>query len=404
MTRSWLPNNSRLGAALSDAMRREAHDVIPDEVDLWPQIGARLRSRGARGRLRGLLHSFTSGAGELPEEGTSNFGLRRPSWKTRQASAMMPLFMLLLVVWGMAAFLIGRQSGVQTRELQVYSGSDLAADASGEVMLARVLDTARLDELRLAGLLRDPQLHQEAGGCAARIKQVYADANRLIIGLTVNVPAAQRGEFRVYGGVMYAGGKVPALLYETTTSNATGTAARLLVYDLSLLNPTPSELKLRAIFSIVGQSSASEQQALCRNPFNFDLAVPVHTSDTRVLHLNRTISAAGETITLEKVVVTPLAAQAILRVSEGDDNVAWDLVAVDISFAGKDGSVTREHGSLFNLTGGRLSLELSQSDLTREGKWIVEVVHLQESSSEAPQTGFAPLRGPWIFEFEVPPQ
>jgi hypothetical protein len=342
----------------------------------------------------------------------------------RNAPTLAPLFVLVLAAWGLVAFVIGWQTRAYTPELPVYrdgntqssgfSGTELASDANGDMLLERVLDTARLEEVRGAGLVHHMSLSQQAGGCVAQIKQTYADANRLIIGMTAQVPGASLGQPRMYGGIAsIAGveydGRNPLLLYETSTSNSSGTAARLLVYDLSLLAPLPAQLNAVVEVYMSAGSASDPPSSPCPRSFRFNLAVPVNTAGTHVLQLDRAATVAGETVTLERIISTPSATQAIVRVGAGArDTGTWDYMSVGVAQLGSanERAVDAETGppsSSMALFNGRRSLELAQRDLASDdGTWTLKVDYLEKQASPSSSSAGERLRGPWTFQFEVP--
>ena len=410
---------SRFEVGLAGAMRREACEAVPADVDLWPQIEARLRTRRAGGSLSGFVRHISSVVGLLPASGT-----QRPRREGRNAPAIAPLFVLVLVAWGLAAFAIGWQTGARTPELPVYrdgstqssafSGTELASDASGDLLLERVLDTARLEDVRGTGLVRQVDLSRQSGGCIAQIKQTYADANRLIIGMTTQVPGTSRRQPRIYAGIVSLNGaeydgRNPLLLYETSTSNSSGTAARLLVYDLSLLDPVPAQLNAVLEVYMSAGSEADARSSSCPRSFRFNLSVPVNTAGTQVVQLDTAQTVAGEVVTLEKIITTPSAMQAIVRVGAGvADPGKWDYMSVGVAQLGSAnrGGIdadTDPPSASMALFDGRRSLELAQRDLASDGgTWTIKVNYLEKQASADSSSPRERLRGPWTFHFEVP--
>lgn len=407
-------------AELAGAMRKDACEAVPGDVDLWPQIEARLRTRRSRGHMRNLLGNFYSVAsGFMPATKT-----QPPHHRDRNTPVMAPLFMLVLIVWGLVAFDIGRQTGARTRELPVYrhagtqnsafSGTALASDANGDMLLERVLDIVRLDEVHRTGLMNHVSLSQEAKGCIAQIKQTYADANRLIIAMTAQMPGTSPGQLRIHGGIVSLdgaeyNGKNPLLLYETSASNASGTTARLLVYDVSLLDPMPDELNVAVAVSAVVGSDTDPRSNRCPGPFPFNLSVPVTREGTRVLQLDRALTVAGETVTLEKIMITPSATQAIVRAGDGaEDSGKWDYMSVSVVQRNSANernleAATKPQATSVELFDGRRSLELVPLDLApHAGTWTLTVNHLEKKASRNSTATIERLHGPWTFQFEVP--
>jgi hypothetical protein len=232
--------------------------------------------------------------------------------------------------------------------------------------------------------------------------------------MTAQVPGTLVGPLRIYGGIVSIDGEAytgrdPLLLYETSTSNSSGTAARLLVYDTSLRGPTPGELHAVVQVYMTAGPGADPASNPCPGSFRFNLDVPVTSAGTNVVQLARASTVAGETVTLEKVITTPSATQAIVRVGAGTaDPGKWDYVSVSVA---PGGAANQPHldeqadqpAMSMALFDGRRSLELVRRDpASSSGTWTVRVNYLEKKASPDSNSVGERLRGPWTFQFEVP--
>jgi hypothetical protein len=183
----------------------------------------------------------------------------------------------------------------------------------------------------------------------------------------------------------------------------------LLVYDLSLLSPVPAQLNAVLEVYLSPGSEADPPLNPCPRAFRFNLGVPVNAEGTHVLQLDTTTTVAGETVTLEKIISTPSATQAIVRVGAGARAWGgWDYMSVAIAQPGLVNAPGLDAGTdppstSMALFDGRRSLELALRDLpSNGGTWTLRVNYLEKQA--APGSSAAPerLRGPWTFQFEIP--
>jgi hypothetical protein len=132
-------------------------------------------------------------------------------------------------------------------------------------------------------------------------------------------------------------------------------------------------------------------------PFIFDIEVPVLPAPT--IELNQKVEAEGITLTLKRVVDSPLLPQAVVCFEPLDDEHSWmPFLRYDESYEEGVGS------SLQKLGDGCWSLMMAAPV---EGRSSVTVTNLEEMPRGDPPAGtttFNPktIRGPWTFEFEAP--
>jgi hypothetical protein len=132
-------------------------------------------------------------------------------------------------------------------------------------------------------------------------------------------------------------------------------------------------------------------------PFVFVFEVPVLPAPT--IELNQKVEAEGVTLTLERVVDSPLLPQAVVCFEPPDDEHSWmPWLKYDVSYEEGVGSAPQKLGD------GCWSLMMAAPV---EGGSTVTVTNLEGMPRGGPPAGattFNPktIRGPWTFEFEAP--
>jgi hypothetical protein len=132
-------------------------------------------------------------------------------------------------------------------------------------------------------------------------------------------------------------------------------------------------------------------------PFIFVFEVPVLPAPT--IEFNQKVEAEGITLTLERVVDSPLLPQAVVCFEPPDDEHSWTpWLRYDDSYEDGVGSSPQKLGD------GCWSLMVAAPV---EGRSTVTVTNLEGMPRGGPPTGtttFNPktIRGPWTFEFEAP--
>ena len=130
-------------------------------------------------------------------------------------------------------------------------------------------------------------------------------------------------------------------------------------------------------------------------PFVFDFKVPVHPAPT--IELNQEVETDGVSLTLERVVASPLLPQAVVCFEPPDDRYSW------MPWLKDDGSYEEVSSAPQKLGDGCWSLEM---DAQVEGRSFVTVETLESvpGSSSDPDEPLVPkvIRGPWTFEFDAP--
>jgi hypothetical protein len=114
--------------------------------------------------------------------------------------------------------------------------------------------------------------------------------------------------------------------------------------------------------------------------------------ERHVVQLKRTVEAAGATITLEKVVVTPRDTFVALHYGDAPDGKPYSPRSMELT-AGDwtSGIVTSQDGTFF----------VPPTD--RQGAWVLTIHELYKWDTSTDPFEETTLSGPWVFEFTVPP-
>ncbi len=152
------------------------------------------------------------------------------------------------------------------------------------------------------------------------------------------------------------------------------------------------EVPLQEAPQRVGQKLSGKPEP---GPFVFDFKVPVHPAPT--IELNQEVETDGVSLTLERVVASPLLPQAVVCFEPPDDRYSWMPWLKDNGYYEEVSSAPQKLGD------GCWSLEM---DAQVEGRSFVAVETLESvpGSSSDPDEPLVPkvIRGPWTFEFDAP--
>lgn len=250
---------------------------------------------------------------------------------------------------------------------------------------------------------------KRAGTLTGTLQAAYADANRLIVGISIdnsNLPSAGDG------------GEWTLIPESLTTSDGINLPSRgmyylvdaknmgsLLSFDASQIQGTPASLRIHAVFSYYcsnlndGQCSPQARVHNLANPFKlvYDFTVPFHPG--RVVTVKQAVVSNGKTLTLERVVITPSETRFYLHGMS-----YFDFTAMQSHLSGSSGTTltigdqTTPLGgpnAIGDPTDGRnpYKLDTSISALeplanSRHGTWTL---HISDAT-----------KGPgWIFQFSV---
>ncbi len=264
-----------------------------------------------------------------------------------------------------------------------------------------------------AGLVRALSLSDTHDGATLTLERAYADANRIVIGYSLRVPEA----FGDYGGIS-ADMQVTPLTdsagrwYSRTGSGgfADGRGAfyaYVVSFDAAPLPPGVQEATFDLTFpEVTGiPKGTSKTEVLARGPWRFHFTVPVQPG--RVVDQPQAIAAAGSTVRLERVVITPSLTRVWVRITPPDGDSSWHwLPIVDLDGPGYVSGGPR--GSHEVPPGSGLFDHLFLTPPGPSGsRWVVNVSELVGmkppptlTPAERPQQ--RRLAGPWVFPFVIP--
>jgi len=155
-------------------------------------------------------------------------------------------------------------------------------------------------------LAQEVHLSQTACGLTMTIEQVYADADRVVIGYTLT--GTRPHGVGLDPQLITADGASLAPIAGTGTGVVEGTDAEYQAYDSSGIvgGASPVNLHLMAPWVKVIIDSAGHTEPgpiACQQPFNFNLSIPVTAG--RMVNVHQTDTHSGGGVTLEKVSLTP---------------------------------------------------------------------------------------------------
>lgn len=365
-----------------------ARQQVPDDIDLWPAIRARVQHR------------------------------RRPSgWERLRPTTRLGWALLILI-------------------LSLALGS--AAYAIAPAVRQLFQQEAGLRHVEQASLSQELNLSQTKEGVTVTLEQAYADANRVVVGFTVAGPEGQRYDpYRVtltdargtvfpLGTGLGTSGRSDIFGIELPPSEG----AYVLGFDTTSVEDAPAELKLRLVVEVekvalppdatspfltsaqppaeppdptvveLEPLPAPDANSLI-GPFIFDFSVPFHPGYT--IEVQQTAESAGVAVRLERVVVAPSETRAFLCFEPpAGENIAWTLIAaLDVG----DGQSL--FGGVVNPTGEAGQEEChcviypyALSD--HHGQWELTVTELVGTDLTKRPSEDIRLPGPWSFHFRMP--
>jgi hypothetical protein len=262
-------------------------------------------------------------------------------------------------------------------------------------------------------LLQPVHESRQVGDFTVTIQDVYADANRVIIGDTVAVPAGHG-----YNGFEFIH---PVLTDQFGTvlsmrggygSGVRGTAgADLVWYDAGVITQHPTTLRLHLSADGIGgvehAGSPDVTSFQRQGPLVFDFTVPFNAGRVAELHQRQTVG--GATVTLERVVVTPSETRVYLS-GVGPDAIATLAVNGWTSDPNQNHDLGPSMGWVTD--DGLTTMSYEDALAGEHGQWTLTValsnavgvaVPTPLVPGGAPQTApWASSGGPWVFHFNVP--
>ncbi len=238
---------------------------------------------------------------------------------------------------------------------------------------------------------------KSVNGFTITIEQAYADANRVIIGYTIDEPAHenQNDQFALaLSTLTTAQGVNLPFMGGVGSAAVVGISGDVFSFDASNIKDNPKELQLHLAIPFGTQPPASAYKIDGTLPFNF--VVPFHAG--KVINLHQTVVADGKTVTLERVVITASETRLYVQgFNSQDERNDYSIVA---SLA-VDGHIYQGGGGSRATSTWTMDYDLPL--LNKPGEWTVEI--RKEIIMKNVSTGLYNLvavsRALWAFHFPV---
>lgn len=266
---------------------------------------------------------------------------------------------------------------------------------AGETLLNRVF---RMDP-GTQQILQDDQyqainVSHSFGGATLTVERAYADANRIIVGYTLQLAGGTTPDPKVAVSLRTSDGTVLPIRGGAGYSDR-ATSNDVTSFDAANISGTPSEVTVR----LEARAQAGPQAG---ETWGVDLTLPFHPG--RVAQPNQSLTVNGGTVTLKKVVLTPSELRIYLagvgeffiaHLSTGNVFDGWD------SDSGRDsvGPISQ-----WTTAEGLSAVSYFAALYQRHGEWTLQVglaggVEVQPAySTPTPM----PMGGPWTFHFVIP--
>jgi hypothetical protein len=279
-----------------------------------------------------------------------------------------------------------------------------------------------------AAAMQPVDLSQTINGYTVNVRRVYANANRVIIGVIVTSPPGTDVEL-LGGGLTTTTGirlpfslgvytaPAPVIAYAYAYDNRVNDTMPTVITSqltLNLVDMAPVRAVIAQITPVNlnttpmppgSERTISPPQAA--GPFTFDLQVPVIPTESRIVPVNQTVTAAGMDMTLEKLVIAGGEARAFLHFRVLDNLHWWRHPVVTLAVAGWSAEVNSHLNPLSDwlpLSDAAGTYTFRDFPAGEQGDAVLTVTELvEENSSLTPTTGTI-LPGPWTFQFTLPPK
>ena len=380
-----MPDKSRI----REALREEASREVPEDMTLWPQLQEELRPQASNTRL----FRSRSAAGERTSR--SDRPRTYQSMVRRSSPAMAFAVIALLLIWGVGAFLAGMELGAGGEKTVLPYPSTVPVSGSldmADALLSQTMQTTNLAPLRQADLIQALNVSGTINDYTVTLKQAYADANRIVVGYTVE---NRSGALNASGTVTAESfltsmdGRQFSSVYEANSANGEGISAHVAVYDASMLDAISSgrNLDLSLKVHLGGEPKEANSQT-------FDFSIPVNTAGTKVYYISQTVEASGVTMTLDRLVVSASAVQAIVRIDEPEGGRNWTQLDASVTA----GPQRRQDSPLrLKIYDRQRSFELPVDPSGKPGEWTIAITNLYSTEPGTPN-----VRGQWVFTFTLP--
>jgi hypothetical protein len=404
------------------------------ERDLWPSVRGRVQPASSRGTAQQSEWLPLPGGITVRKRRGFNFG-------------MVALVMLLVTMGAALVFVVqpAMQDARPHAGAATSSPADLSASPTSQTSVAQVSAVpVEAVQWKFKGhdniyrLSTPIGLQQRIGSITVTVDRAYADANSLVIFYSIEHPSDQ--EYVEFNWLFVDGGEIKYHVNGDRITTSAGDlgeeptaikTSQFISFDASSLSSSLERHKLRLVLDMVEDAEskrvmptvyATSQsmedmvaglQAFSKR-FSFDLEVPVTKQGTRVLELKQRVVANGETLTLERVVITPSEFRATFKYEGSDSGAgtyirspkAW-LTTGDPAFDGQQQTPPLGVGHRLGLEGHNFVHMLVWPFAGMSGEWTLNVYgfDLAVKSGAAPPATYPPAKavtGPWEFKFAVP--
>jgi len=278
-----------------------------------------------------------------------------------------------------------------------------------------------LPEVAQADLIHELDVSETMGDVTVRLERAYADANRVVIGFTIQGPDGRRFELNQLALTDAAATVLPWVHGYGAAGESEildlslppGEEAHAHVFDASSVSGEPETLDLRLTMDLEALPSAPEApdstsatagslndppastvvglqpmpSGLTTGRFEFEFSVPFIQG--RAIEVGQTVETASVAVTLEKVVATPSETRATLCFEAPEaSGMSWLIIAPEAHDLSDGTDACHPVVYPADLANGPGLARLEVSELV--------------GFDEAAPWGQTRRQGPWIFRFRVP--
>lgn len=255
---------------------------------------------------------------------------------------------------------------------------------------------------------------QTAHGVTVTLERGYADANRVLVAYTIQVPSGfANSTSGIDGKIGLAdaqGLTLPLIDGQGLNGDTQHVSAGLVTFDAESLRSGIATVSLRLTFlNVRAAAKTLNGAALTAGPFTFSFSLPV--APGRVVSIARTSVVKGVPVTLERVVITPSETRAYLRfaATAGISADDWNAQA-HISGTGWDSRTLQPPsdpadlvttGTFFVNARGEHVTTWSGDFVGHHGEWTLTVDWIWGADTSTPIRQDQ-VSGPWTFRFSLP--
>ena len=243
---------------------------------------------------------------------------------------------------------------------------------------------------------KDLHIPKTLGGFTFTVQKAYADANRVIIGLTMKNPHDQPSDEAsfVHMKLVTQQGWVLRPVGGNSTLDK-GVEGDVFSFDASSVQGNPSELHVALIadtLNVVRFDHTIPQEISIKGSLVFYFSVPFHRG--RILDRSQSETAGGRIITLEKVVVTSSETQAYIQGIDVEREEAFFTATLVVE--------GHEYNVMIESLGENNTFVLTfpYALMAKHGTWILTIKQDPNTVKFSPTPTIK--GGPWVFHFMIP--